>query len=617
MDHSSLNDKLLKGDKDKFFVTVVPVNAFNEVLLGKRTEDGIWTTPGGGSEPGETPMEAARRELFEEAGLVALPVDMQLVAVNSTPRGFQIFLYVWRVPGSPIPTSKLDPDHEVKTWKFYPVSEFPSGLHSEANKTRFDTIRQALMKYHGITKSEDLDTILLVDKLTKGGPGSGVKGHMTHRADNGQITLKNPKNVDDASSLLTEAGKHLEDAQAHHKKHNTHDSGMRMDHAVRQHSRAIGMASKFKDGQRTEPQKMKDARHGIKREEDTRTEAQRMADTRRGGPEFKRDWGKSEVETLIDKLNKGGPGSGQVGHVTAKQPSALHPHLNADLAKPTNKLQGHLQALEHGGVMPGLMTQSDKPVVNSMEAARAHGYDVQDHVDAMNAHYELAQKTQAILEKLKTAGHKIPAEGAKIVHFHEKKMKEHMKARQYLESRQKVTDVKMKEKKAAAVASVKKAVTGMGTSVGDRDLDTGSFAQTNAQADADWMERLYTGMADFNYADEPRDFGTPKGTMTLCKVDDGLYSGVFTKIEGGLEDHAKTRIERMTIPELVQLMLAKEWISNHMLDQPEEAPAQHEQIEALNTALQAPVSTIMVPQQTFDATEQRIRVLELLAKLVG
>lgn len=440
MSYETLTDKLLKGKKDKFFVSIVPVSIDGAILLGKRTEDGIWTTPGGGADPGEAPEKAAKRELFEEAGLVCGPNDLELVNVGETPRGFKIYSFLWRMPRgtAEFATSKLDPDKEVKSWKLYRPEDFPAAMQSEQNASRLTTIREALMMYYGVNKAD------------------------------------------------------------------------------------------------------------------------------------------AQVLSLVDKLNKGGPGSGQKGHVTAQQPSALHPHVHADPAKPTNKLQAHLTALEHGGVIPGMKTQSGKPIVTNMDQARAQQYDVQDHIDAMNAHYELAQKTQAMLEKLKTAGHKIPPEGAKIARFHEKKMKEHMKAREYLENRKTHTAEAIKEKKANAVASVKKSVSQMGGGVGDRDLGTGDFAQTNSQADAEWMERLYSGMEGFQFADEPRSFDCESGRILLSKVDDGLYSGAFTKVDpSGLEDHARVRIERMTIPELVQFMIAQEWIKNHKVEesqQPDPTP---------------------------------------------
>lgn len=42
----------------------------NKVLLGKRTDSSEWGLAGGGIEKGETPKEAAVRELFEEFGIV-------------------------------------------------------------------------------------------------------------------------------------------------------------------------------------------------------------------------------------------------------------------------------------------------------------------------------------------------------------------------------------------------------------------------------------------------------------------------------------------------------------------------------------------------------------------
>jgi len=47
------------------------INSDGHILLGKRSDNGMWATPGGHVDPGENFEEAARRELREEAGIVA------------------------------------------------------------------------------------------------------------------------------------------------------------------------------------------------------------------------------------------------------------------------------------------------------------------------------------------------------------------------------------------------------------------------------------------------------------------------------------------------------------------------------------------------------------------
>jgi ADP-ribose pyrophosphatase YjhB (NUDIX family) len=45
----------------------------DEIVLHRRSDNGIWSLPGGSIEPGEEPAEAVMREAFEETGLQVAP----------------------------------------------------------------------------------------------------------------------------------------------------------------------------------------------------------------------------------------------------------------------------------------------------------------------------------------------------------------------------------------------------------------------------------------------------------------------------------------------------------------------------------------------------------------
>jgi 8-oxo-dGTP pyrophosphatase MutT (NUDIX family) len=59
------------------------------VLLQRRSNDGLWGTPGGAMEPGETLKETARREVREETGLEV--GSLTLLCLHSGAEYFHVY----------------------------------------------------------------------------------------------------------------------------------------------------------------------------------------------------------------------------------------------------------------------------------------------------------------------------------------------------------------------------------------------------------------------------------------------------------------------------------------------------------------------------------------------
>ena len=55
---------------------VILFNKDHEVLLEERADDGYFDFPGGGLDENESPLDGAKRELFEETGLIANKLEL-------------------------------------------------------------------------------------------------------------------------------------------------------------------------------------------------------------------------------------------------------------------------------------------------------------------------------------------------------------------------------------------------------------------------------------------------------------------------------------------------------------------------------------------------------------
>lgn len=123
---------------DKKYVASVAVidPTTGNILMGQRRDNGKWTLPGGGMEPGEAPEAAARRELWEEAGVKGDVAPLGAQTVNTPYRQVEVHAFV--MYGKPEATSIHDPDQEVAKWVWVPKREtLPAdvlnNLHSPKN----------------------------------------------------------------------------------------------------------------------------------------------------------------------------------------------------------------------------------------------------------------------------------------------------------------------------------------------------------------------------------------------------------------------------------------------------------------------------------------------------
>ena len=112
---------------------VVLFNEQGEILLEERSDDGYFDFPGGGIDLNESGEEAAKRELYEETGLIAEELRLFNVYTGEITKyvyfngdviyGVDLVYLCYKYSGSLIPQKE-----EVKSLRFVNINEMPEKM---------------------------------------------------------------------------------------------------------------------------------------------------------------------------------------------------------------------------------------------------------------------------------------------------------------------------------------------------------------------------------------------------------------------------------------------------------------------------------------------------------
>ena len=103
----------------------------SEILLLKRTDNGLWAMPGGHVDKNEKPIDGAIRELSEETGIPASKSDLKLVSkvLNKKYSIYSSYLYETNIKLVP---ERLNNEHSE--WGYFSVDNLPQPMMPEAEK---------------------------------------------------------------------------------------------------------------------------------------------------------------------------------------------------------------------------------------------------------------------------------------------------------------------------------------------------------------------------------------------------------------------------------------------------------------------------------------------------
>lgn len=148
---------------------VIVVNKKGQILIGKCSKSGLWCTPGGHVDPGETYEEAAKRELYEEAGVKALNLQ-EIGLMQAEGNDSKVFL-VTNFAGKP---KSIDGELTELKW---------CDSHTIAAKSMRHCSKEGIKMYLQSHMKKSLQDLVTIEELEKNiirGPAGSPVFEMTH-----------------------------------------------------------------------------------------------------------------------------------------------------------------------------------------------------------------------------------------------------------------------------------------------------------------------------------------------------------------------------------------------------------------------------------------------------
>lgn len=110
----------IKSERARQFSSIVIYFDNGKVLLLKRKDGvpygGLWGSPGGGAEEGESPEEAAIRETAEETGIKVLPEDLVFLDKVTSPDKRDVHVFACNKFEGNVDAQKVYKEHKGYEW---------------------------------------------------------------------------------------------------------------------------------------------------------------------------------------------------------------------------------------------------------------------------------------------------------------------------------------------------------------------------------------------------------------------------------------------------------------------------------------------------------------------